>query len=122
MTWIAVFIGGGLGSLARFGLGKLTEKFYSGPFPLGTFGANVLACLALGVAILIFASRNQVNEAYKALILVGFCGGFSTFSTFSNETLELMKSGQWGWVIGNVVLSIGVCIGLLWMISRFQST
>jgi len=122
MTWLAIFIGGGLGSIARYGFGILAAKMYTGPFPLGTFLANFCACLILGLAVLFFASKNQMNEAYKALVLVGFCGGFSTFSTFSNETLELMRGGQWGWVIGNVAVSLVVCVGLLWVISKFQTT
>jgi len=121
MTWLAIFIGGGLGSLARYGFGIVAGKMYAGPFPLGTFLSNLASCVILGFAILFFASRSQVSEAYKALILVGFCGGFSTFSTFSNETLELMKSGEWGWVIANVVLSLAVCLGVLYVFSKFQS-
>lgn len=122
MTWLAVFIGGGLGSIARYGFGQLANKFYSGPFPIGTFLANLFACMVLGAAIAYFSSKNQINEVYKALILVGFCGGFSTFSTFSNETLTLMKDGEWGWVIANVVLSITACIGILYLFSRYQSS
>ena len=121
MTWLAIFIGGGLGSLARYGFGLLAGKLYSGHFPLGTFLSNLTSCIVLGVFVFVFASKNQLNEAYKALVLVGFCGGFSTFSTFSFETLNLMKSGEWGWVIANVLLSILVCLGVLYFISRFQS-
>ena len=121
MTWLAIFIGGGLGSLARYGFGLLAGKLYAGHFPLGTFLSNLTSCIVLGVFVLFFASKNQLNEAYKALLLVGFCGGFSTFSTFSLETLNLMKSGEWGWVIANVLLSILVCLGVLYFISRFQS-
>lgn len=117
---LAIFLGGGLGSLARFGFGKLASKMYVGTFPLGTFIANVLACVVLGAAVAYFASRQQVNEAYKAFILVGFCGGFSTFSTFSFETLDLMKQGAYGWVVANVILSVGVCLAILYFLAKMQ--
>ncbi|MDG2330824.1 MAG: fluoride efflux transporter CrcB [Flavobacteriales bacterium] len=122
MTWIAVFIGGGLGSISRYGLSILTNRIYSGPFPLGTFLANLMACIVLGLAIAYFSSRSQFNEAYKALVLVGFCGGFSTFSTFSHETLSLVKEGQWGWVTANVFISFVACVGVLYLFSKYQSS
>ena len=115
MTWLAVFIGGGLGSLARFGVSELTKQFWSSSFPLGTLLANILSCLILGV---VAYKMPQLNSFNKTLILVGFCGGFSTFSTFSNETLLLMKQNEWLFVIANVALSISACLFVLWVLSR----
>ena len=115
MTWLAVFIGGGLGSLARFGVGKLTAMFWTSSFPMGTLLANVLSCVILGIVAYKIPNLNSFN---KSLILIGFCGGFSTFSTFSNETLMLMKQNEWLFVIANVVLSISACLFVLWVLSK----
>ena len=88
-----VFLGGGIGSCCRFVLSKwLNQIFHS--FPLGTFTANILSCIVLGAALFLFEHKFPMNTYLKTLILVGFCGGFSTFSTFTNETLLLLRNGQ----------------------------
>lgn len=115
MTWLAVFIGGGLGSLARFGVGKLTAMLWTSSFPLGTLTANLLSCVVLGFVAYKMPNLNSFN---KTLIVVGFCGGFSTFSTFSNETLMLMKHNEWLFVIANVLLSVSACLFVLWVLAK----
>ena len=113
MNWLAVFIGGGVGSLLRYGLSRWLGSTEAG-FPLGTLAANVLACLVLGFAWHYFNQRLELPPAFKLLVLVGFCGGFSTFSTFSLETLRLMQSGQIGMAALYVLSSMLSCLILLW--------
>jgi CrcB protein len=107
MQFLLVFIGGGLGSLCRFALSGYLMRAYPTPFPWGTFLANVLACLILGVLVGL-SVRNLLPSPYRFLLMSGFCGGFSTFSTFSNETLGLLQSGQYGQAAANVLLSLFV--------------
>lgn len=113
MLFIWVFIGGGLGSVARYGVSAGTAKFYNGYFPLGTFVSNILACLILGTTLYIFKDKLVSSIWLNTFILTGFCGGFSTFSTWSKETLELMQQGHWGWAIANIAISLVSGIGLL---------
>lgn len=109
MTWLYVFLGGGLGAMSRFGISKVTLLFFQGSFPLATLITNSLACIILGA--LVYFTSAKPGLWYQPLLIIGFCGGFSTFSTFSNETLSLMNNGQYGYAIINVLLS--VTIGLL---------
>lgn len=114
---LAIFIGGGLGSISRYGVSKLVEEFWSGSFPMGTFVANLLSCILMGVVVGFF--YNKITSAeMRALILIGFCGGFSTFSTFSKETLTLMQTGNYIIALLNVVVSIVVCMFVLWMFTN----
>ena len=117
MQLVAIFIGGGLGSLARFGVGKLVSANFSGHFPLGTLSANVLSCVVMGLALGLFSDKVLADPWLKAFVVIGFCGGFSTFSTFSYETLELFRNGQAWFAAANVLVSVGFCVLLLfWMV------
>jgi len=107
---ILVFIGGGFGSLARYGTGKAFSAWPSS-FPYGTLTANILACLILGIFTGWAAFRTpDATAAYRAFIAVGFCGGFSTFSTFSNDTVQLMVSNRWMDAILNIFVSLISCL------------
>ncbi len=90
---IFVFIGGGSGSIARYLLGKLLNNSTNG-IPYGTFAANILGSLLIGV-ILGWALKNNTLTSHNTLLLAtGFCGGFTTFSTFAYENHALLKSGD----------------------------
>jgi CrcB protein len=113
-----IFLGGGLGSLSRFGVGSLALKFYKGEFPIGTLLANTLACLILGITIYFFKEKIVQNEWIKYLVLIGFCGGFSTFSTFSMETLKLMQDQFYMYAVLNILISLALGIGVLFVLVK----
>ena len=106
--WILVFLGGGLGSLFRYGIG-LYFSTYETDFPYGTFVSNFLACLILGVLIGIQLKEN-LQPQHALLFMTGFCGGFSTFSTFSGESLKLFQNQQYAlaliYIGGSIILGL----------------
>ena len=113
-----IFLGGGFGSLSRFAVGKVSLSFYNGEFPLGTLLANTIACLILGVVVFTLKDKLVDNEWIKYLILIGFCGGFSTFSTFSIETVKLFQDGLLLYGILNILISLVLGIGVLLVLVR----
>ena len=114
-SFLLVFLGGGLGSGLRY-LVTITMNQYSKVLPLGTFTVNMLGCLLIGL-ILGYAQRENTLTSNQTLLLAtGFCGGFTTFSAFANENLELIKNGELFnfsvYTISSVSVGIlAVCIG-----------
>lgn len=115
---VAVFIGGGIGSVARFGISALMANYYRTVFPAATLCANVLSCLVLGLAVYLAGEKLNAEVPVRLLVITGFCGGFSTFSAFSHETVELMKGGNMGYALLNVALSISACVGIMYLLIR----
>ncbi len=113
VAYLWVFLGGGLGSMCRFGIAQLLSR-YQWTFPVATLIANLLACIVLGWFMGAVA-REGWPTYHRWLFMTGFCGGFSTFSTFSAESYLLFESGQWGLGILNVLLSVGVCLVGIWL-------
>lgn len=108
VQYIAIFIGGGLGSLCRFVLSRYNLS--TGLLPWGTILANFSSCLLLGITVAFLANKPINTHWAKPFIAVGFCGGFSTFSTFSLETFELLRNGQTFTAFLQVSSSIFVCL------------
>ena len=93
MNLVAIFIGGGLGSLCRYGIGKFIMSYDSSVLAYATLFSNVLSTMVLALFVYLFQEKMGLNEVWKLLVVTGFCGGFSTFSTFSFETFEMLKKG-----------------------------
>ncbi len=111
-----IFIGGGLGSLARFGVGKLASKILPDGFPWGTLIANMLACSILALIVLMIQQKPSQASWLSPLLIIGFCGGFSTFSSFSNESLDLIQQGSFGLAVANILVSVAFGIGTIYFI------
>ena len=90
---IAVFIGGGIGSVLRFLLNKI-EIVSENNYPYSTFISNVVGCFILGLVLGYFIKNGSNNSTLFVFLTVGLCGGFTTFSTFSNENLQLIQNGH----------------------------
>lgn len=108
-----VFIGGGLGSIARYSTGKYVASLSLISFPFGTLMANLLSSLILGIFLGITSGKPESHNTMRFLIAVGFCGGFSTFSTFSAETLDLLKHGFILQFVLNVTGNLAGCMAMI---------
>ncbi|MEX2394242.1 MAG: fluoride efflux transporter CrcB [Actinomycetota bacterium] len=106
MNALAVAIAGALGALARYGLGGLIANRNTSAFPLETFVINVSGSFLLGLVFVVLTERFLPHPALRVSLTVGFLGAYTTFSTFSLETLRLIEDGAIGLAVANVALSV----------------
>lgn len=106
-TLLAVFIGGGIGSLLRYGIGLAMQ---GQNFPWGTMTANAVSCIMLGMFVGLFDASADLDSRIKLFLVTGLCGGFSTFSTFSYESFKLWNGGEHLAFFANIGGSVLVCL------------
>jgi fluoride exporter len=112
---ILIFIGGGLGSIVRFGIGKRISSLHNTHFPYGTLIANILACFVVGFVIGLADHKQIISPQAKLFWAVGFCGGFSTFSTFSAETISLIQNGFHLSSLLYIISSLVLCVTMTFL-------
>ncbi|ABK44182.1 camphor resistance protein CrcB [Magnetococcus marinus MC-1] len=108
IAWVA--LGGAIGAVARYVLSNAVYAWLGRAFPWGTLSVNLLGSFIMGLLFYLFTQRLMVPEALKPLVLVGGLGAFTTFSTFSLETLNLMQSGSWSLALLNMLSSVLLCV------------
>ncbi|MBP2233873.1 CrcB protein [Sinorhizobium kostiense] len=95
MPYLIVFIGAGLGGAMRHGVNQIAARMLGVAFPYGTLTVNVLGSLAMGLLAEYFALKSELPQEVRLFLTTGFLGGFTTFSTFSLDTISLWERGQW---------------------------
>tara|TARA_R110002126_G_scaffold41597_1_gene121097 strand:+ start:2002 stop:2373 length:372 start_codon:yes stop_codon:yes gene_type:complete len=108
--FLLVFLGGGLGSILRYWISKNLNSYYSN-FYLGTFLVNIIGCLLIGVLIGLSLKHNYITQNQTLLLATGFCGGFTTFSTFALEGNLLLKESSI--LYTSLYLGLSVALGIL---------
>lgn len=110
MNVLLVFLGGGLGSAARYGIGVLSLRLAGGGYPWGTFAINVLGSFLMGVVAETFALKGGLPQPLRLFLTTGVIGGFTTFSTYALETALLQERCEWGaafvYAFGSVVIGV----------------
>ncbi|WP_447878389.1 fluoride efflux transporter CrcB [Serratia fonticola] len=102
---LAVFIGGGLGSMLRWAVSLKLNPLHQ-HIPLGTLTVNLVGAFIIGLTLALFTRLTNIDPMWKLLITTGFCGGLTTFSTFSLEVVYLLQDGRIVWAIANMLLNL----------------
>src|SRR5882757_1780303 len=109
MTWwrslLAVAVGGMLGCLMRWFLALILNRYFP-TIPPGTLAANLIGCYVVGIALALFTANPALPIEWRLFVTTGFCGGLTTFSTFSAEVVILMQSGRIAWAMGAVAVHL----------------
>lgn len=109
-TYIAIAFGGAFGAVSRFWLHSAVQRFNGSSFPLGTFAVNVLGSFLIGVFFVVLAEKAQISETWRPLIVIGFLGAMTTFSTFSLDALLLFEQGLYNTALFYIVSSVALCL------------
>jgi fluoride exporter len=123
LMYLTVALGGGLGTVARYFLSGVVAHAFGETFPWGTLIVNVTGSFVIGFFGTLTGpdGRMLVGGTTRQFVMVGICGGFTTFSSFSLQTLNLMSDGEWLQASGNVVGSVALCLFFVWLGSVLAS-
>jgi fluoride exporter len=115
--WVA--LGGALGSVARFWINGLIIEKASATFPWGTLAVNVSGSFIIGIIGALVISEGRMDSQSRIFatqfLMIGVCGGYTTFSSFSLQTLNLLRDREWLYAGGNVILSVVLCMIAVWL-------
>lgn len=119
MSYLWVAIGGALGSIGRYWLSGLVASRIGHTFPWGTLAVNVSGSFVIGVLGALTIPEGRMNSEARTLttqlLMIGICGGYTTFSSFSLQTLYLLRDGEWLYAAGNTLLSVALCLAAVWL-------
>ncbi|MBF0254491.1 MAG: fluoride efflux transporter CrcB [Candidatus Omnitrophica bacterium] len=106
LKWVGLMAGGAVGTAARYGLSEAMHRWMGTGFPFGTLTVNMLGCLLGGFAATMIEARFAVSHEVRLMVMAGFLGAFTTFSTYILESSNLLKDGRWVWASINIFISI----------------
>jgi fluoride exporter len=109
MLWY-IAVGSAMGGVSRYLIGGLSQRLIAGTFPLGTLLINITGSFLLGLILRYGVETPTLTPEVRALLTIGFCGGYTTFSTFSYETVALVEDGQWARAALYISLSVGLSL------------
>ncbi len=112
---LAIAGGGALGAVLRFLMSSNIYRVFGRDFPYGTLTVNVLGSFFMGIFFIVIVERGILSAEWRSIIIVGFLGAFTTFSTFSIETLSLLESGELSRAALNIFLSVALCLCATWL-------
>jgi fluoride exporter len=117
LSYIWVGLGGAIGSVARFWISGIVAERYGQTFPFGTLTVNVTGSLIIGAfaALTDPEGRWLVSPSFRQFFMIGVCGGYTTFSSFSLQTLALAQDGEWFRAIANSIASLAFCLLAVWL-------
>ncbi|MDR0534716.1 MAG: fluoride efflux transporter CrcB [Verrucomicrobiales bacterium] len=117
MSYAVVMLGGGIGSVLRFALSNFIASRYGDSFPLGTLIVNISGCFAIGLVAALSDpdGRLFLSSTTRQFLMIGVMGGYTTFSSFSLQTLNLARDGEWVPAGMNILLSVVLCLIGVWL-------
>jgi CrcB protein len=119
LTYLWVAIGGALGSVSRYWLSGLVAERYGETFPWSTLIINVTGSFLIGIFAALVIPEGRMDSQSRAFttqfLMIGICGGYTTFSSFSLQTLNLLRDRQWLYAGGNMILSVVLCMIAVWL-------
>jgi CrcB protein len=115
MKYLLILLGGGAGSLARFVAGSIVASRFGARFPAGTMVVNVTGCFLVGLTMTLLTERLQPHPYWRLVLVVGFLGGYTTFSSFEWETYAAVREGGFWIGLANIVGSVALGYAAVWL-------
>ena len=111
---LLVGLGGGVGSMLRYLCSHVIVKVFAKPFPVGTLAVNIVGCFVAGLASGLLLKMGG-DERLRLILMVGFCGGFTTFSAFAHENMSMIQNGSYLTAVAYILLSIVLGLAAVWL-------